>query len=163
MSDYQNKLQNKQNMWKRLDLIFSNCNINPNPTHLPKHQTLNPDLRFSERIWYVECHSAHAHMAQNCRQKVFNRGALRFCGEALGLCGVLDILKIDKNSTDILCFMFQFGGLGALFGGLSHQKPPVATGLISHKVRNLQIRNFAWHRWFSLQRCWKTFCFVCFY
>jgi len=29
--------------------------------------------------------------------------------------------------------MFQFGGLGALFGGLSTQKPPVATGL--HQLR----------------------------
>jgi len=25
--------------------------------------------------------------------------------------------------------MFQFGGLGALFGGLNPPKPPVATGL----------------------------------
>jgi len=32
--------------------------------------------------------------------------------------GGLDILKIDKNSTDLYCFMFQFGGFGALFGGL---------------------------------------------
>jgi len=31
---------------------------------------------------------------QNRHQKVFNRGALRFCGG-------LDILKIDKNSTDL--------------------------------------------------------------
>jgi len=28
--------------------------------------------------------------------------------------------------------MFQFGGLGALFGGLSPSKPPVATGLFRH-------------------------------
>jgi len=27
----------------------------------------------------------------------------------------LDILKIDKNSTDLLCFIIKFGGLGALF------------------------------------------------
>jgi len=39
--------------------------------------------------------------AQNRRQKVFNRGALRFCGGDLALCGGLDILKIDKNSTDL--------------------------------------------------------------
>ena len=40
---------------------------------------------------------------QNRRQKVFNRG---LCVST----GGLDILKIDKNSTDLLCFMFQFGG-----------------------------------------------------
>jgi len=26
-----------------------------------------------------------------------------------------------------------------------------------------EVRNFAWHWWFSLQRCCKTFCFVCSY
>jgi len=41
----------------------------------------------------------------------------------------IDILKIDKNSTDLKCFMFQFGGLRTLFGGLSPPKPPVPTGL----------------------------------
>jgi len=39
---------------------FSNCNINPNPSHLPKHQTLSPNQQFSQRILYVECCSAHA-------------------------------------------------------------------------------------------------------
>ena len=34
-----------------------------NPTHLPKHQTLSPNLQFSQRIWYVEYHPVHAHMA----------------------------------------------------------------------------------------------------
>ena len=43
--------------------------------------------------------------------------------------GRLDILKFDKNSSDLKCFIFQFGGLGALFGGLSPPKLPVATGL----------------------------------
>ena len=42
---------------------FSNCNINPDPTHLLKHQILSPNHQFSERIWYVECCSVHAHMA----------------------------------------------------------------------------------------------------
>jgi len=65
--------------------------------------------------------------SQNRRQEVFNWGALRFCGRDLRSCGGgLDILKFDKNSTDLLCFMFQFGGIGDLFGGLSS---PVATGL----------------------------------
>ena len=43
--------------------------------------------------------------------------------------GGLDILKFDKNSTDLKCFIFQFGGLGALFGRQSPPKTPVATGL----------------------------------
>jgi len=50
-----------------LDLIldfsyvsFSNCNIKPNPTHLPKNQTLSPNHQFSQRILYVECCSVHA-------------------------------------------------------------------------------------------------------
>jgi len=40
-------------------------------------------------------------LIQNRRQKVFNRGALRFCGVVLRLCGGLDILKENKNSTDV--------------------------------------------------------------
>ena len=35
-------------------------------------------------------------------------------------------LKIDKNSTDLQCFMFQFGGAWSFVWGA---KPPVATGL----------------------------------
>jgi len=43
---------------------------------------------------------------------------------------LLDILKIDKYSTDIQCFIFQFTGFGALFWGARPTKvPPVATGL----------------------------------
>jgi len=40
----------------RLQLFFfSNCNINRNPTHLAKHQTLSGNHQFSLRISYVEC------------------------------------------------------------------------------------------------------------
>ena len=42
---------------------FCNCNINPNLTHLPKHQILGPNHQSSQHIWYVECCSVHAHMA----------------------------------------------------------------------------------------------------
>jgi len=42
-----------------LDLIldfnyfsFSSCNINPNPIHLAKHQSLSPNHQFSHRIWW---------------------------------------------------------------------------------------------------------------
>jgi len=70
MSDTHNKLQygNKYNHWKisELDLdfnYFSFSNRNLNQTHLTKHQTLSPNHQFSQRIWYVEHHSVHAHMA----------------------------------------------------------------------------------------------------
>jgi len=53
---------------------------------------------------------------QNRRQWVFNRG-LYVCA------GLLEILKIDKSSTDLQCFSFQFRGLGALFGGLNLPTP----------------------------------------
>ena len=59
---------------------------------------------------------------QNRLQKVFNKGAL--C-----LRRGLDIVKFDKNSAYLKCFMFQFGGLGALFWELSPPKTPVVTGL----------------------------------
>ena len=38
--------------------------------------------------------------------------------------GGLDILKIDKISSDSLCFMFQFVGLGTLFGGAKRLEAP---------------------------------------
>jgi len=48
---------------KNIGLTLSNCNISPNQTHLAKHQILSPNHQFSQRIWYVECCSVHAHMA----------------------------------------------------------------------------------------------------
>jgi len=51
-------------------------------------------------------HENHSHSKtrlpdQNRRQKVFNRGALRFCG-VLRVCAEgLDTPKIDKISTDL--------------------------------------------------------------
>jgi len=64
MLDTKNKLWYGNNYyhWKILNL-FSNSNPNPNPTHLPKHQTLSTNHQFSQRIWYVEYFSVHAHMA----------------------------------------------------------------------------------------------------
>jgi len=72
MSDTHNKLQygNNYNHWKILDWVlhlnhfpFSNLNINPNPTHIPKQQTLSPNHQFCQFVWYVEYYSVHAHMA----------------------------------------------------------------------------------------------------
>jgi len=36
--------------------------------------------------------------------------------------------RIDENFTDFSCFIFQFGEVEALFGGLRSQKPLVVTG-----------------------------------
>jgi len=70
MSDTHNKRYygNKFNHWKLLDFVldlnyFSFSNPNPNPTNLPKHETLRPNHQFFQRIWKVECYSVHAHMA----------------------------------------------------------------------------------------------------
>jgi len=38
--------------------------------------------------------------------------------------------KFDKNSTNLKAFIFQFGGLGALFGGLSPPKPSRGDGTV---------------------------------
>jgi len=53
------KLQyrNNYNHWKILGLVLDLNYIsfsNPNPTHLPKHETLSPNHHFSQRTWYVE-------------------------------------------------------------------------------------------------------------
>jgi len=42
---------------------------------------------------------------------------------------VLDILKIDKNCTDLQCFTFQFRDACSFGGAKPAKTPPVATGL----------------------------------
>jgi len=67
---------------------------------------------------------------QNRRLKVFNRGALHFCRGGFGFVrGGLTLQKLTKYQLIYSVSCFSLGGLGALFGGLSPQKPPVATGL----------------------------------
>ena len=59
----------------------------------------------------------------------FNKRSRKSSIEGPYVCAAgLDILKIDKKSTN-LYFIFQFGGLGALFGGITTPKPPIATRL----------------------------------
>jgi len=71
MSGTHNKLQhgNKVHHWKLSGLVldlnyFSFSHHNPcrNPTNLPKHEFLNPNDQFYQRIWYVEYYSVHAYM-----------------------------------------------------------------------------------------------------
>jgi len=64
-------------------------------------------------------------MARTVARKFSIRGL-----EGLWVCAEgLDTLKIDKISTDLSCFVFQFGGLGVLFWGDKPPKAPVVTGL----------------------------------
>jgi len=72
MSDTHDRPQcrNKPSHWKIFNLVLdlnyfslSNSSPNPNPTDLPKHQTLSPNHQFSQRIWSVEYCSVHAHVA----------------------------------------------------------------------------------------------------
>ena len=68
MSGTHNKVQdgNNFNHWKFSDLVVHLNNVsfsNHNPTHLPKHESLSPNHKFSQRIWYVEYYSVHAYMA----------------------------------------------------------------------------------------------------
>ena len=66
-------------------------------------------------------HQIYAMQARTIARKFPSRG---ICISAGGPCHS----KIDKNSTDLQCFMFYFGGLGAFFGGLSPPTPPRGDG-----------------------------------
>jgi len=60
----------------------------------------------------------------------FSIGGLCISARGLWACARgLDTQKINKNSTDLYCFMFPFGGLELFLGGLSPQKPPMVTWL----------------------------------
>jgi len=71
MSGTHNKLQHGKNFnhwkyfgricWPKLFFFFS-PKPNPIPTHLLKHESLSPNNKFCQRIWYVECYSVHAYM-----------------------------------------------------------------------------------------------------
>jgi len=65
---------------------------------------------------------------QNRRQKILNRGALRFCGGALGLSGGAWHSKNWQKLNCFKCFGFQFGGLRTLFGGVKPPKAPRGDG-----------------------------------
>jgi len=57
---------------------------------------------------------------QNRHQKVVNRGLYVRAGE-------LDF-KFDKNSTNLLCFIFQFGGAWSFVWGAKATKAPRGDG-----------------------------------
>jgi len=58
------------------------------------------------------------------------------CHSGLHLCRGLDILKFDKNSPCLWRFIFQFGGRGGLFVGLSPPKSSCRNGTASMSSRN---------------------------
>ena len=62
---------------------------------------------------------------QNRRQKIFNRGALQFCGGRFALVrGGLEVIKLSKIPLLYSVSRFNLGGLGALFGGAKPTKAP---------------------------------------
>jgi len=65
--------------------------------------------------------------------------ARKFSVGGLWVCaGGLDTAKINKNSTDLHCFMFQSGGLGTSFGGISPQKPSRGDGTGVPSIDNVR-------------------------
>ena len=81
MSDTHNKLWygNNYNHWNILDLVLDlNCVSFSDPNLISTHfQTLNPNHQFSHRIWYVEYHSVHAHMAWSQKFRLTPAAVLR--------------------------------------------------------------------------------------
>ena len=71
---------------------------------------------------------------QNRRQKVLNRGALQFCWGAFCLCRRLNIIKLNNTPLIYSVSHFNFGGLGALFGGLSPPKPNRGDGTAQQSI-----------------------------
>ena len=61
----------------------------------------------------------NAQLSQNRRQKVFNRGALRFCGRLWVCAGGLDTPKITKSQLIYSLSCFTLGDLELCLGGLS--------------------------------------------
>jgi len=58
------------------------------------------------------------YLNQNRCQKLFNRGLCSSAGGLFVCAGGAWHYKINQNFTYLWCFTFQFGGIGALFGGL---------------------------------------------
>ena len=71
-------------------------------------------------------------MYQNRRQEVVNRG-LYVCAGALHLRRRGLIFKFDKNSTDLYCFIFQFGGAWSFVRGAKPTRAPRGDGTELHR------------------------------
>jgi len=54
----------------------------------------------------------------------FSIGGLWVCS------GQIDTIKIDKNSTDLECFIFHFEKVWSIVWGAKSPKTPMATGLV---------------------------------
>ena len=87
-------------------------------------------------------------LAPDRRQRVFNRGALQFCGGLCVCAGGLDIIKLTKIPLIYSVSRINLGGLGALIGGLSQPKPPRGDGTGSHacppSITPLKKRCWSW-------------------
>jgi len=67
---------------------------------------------------------------QNRRQKVFNRGALQFCGGLCVCAGGLGIIKFTTIPPIYSASRFSLGDLELCLGGLSPPKPPRGDGTV---------------------------------
>jgi len=65
-----------------------------------------------------------------CSEKCFNERSRKSSIEGLYVCAAgLDVLKIEKKRHLFIVFRISIWGLGALFGGLTAPKSPMATRL----------------------------------
>ena len=72
--------------------------------------------------------------------------------------GGLDILKFDKNSPYLWCFIFQFGGRGALFWGLSPPKSSRRNGTASMSSWNRVLKIVEYSpSCSSMEYCYSSF------
>jgi len=97
---------------------FSNPNINPNPTHLPKHPTISPNHQFSQRISYAEHYSVHVHMtwSQKFRKSEIsldtgtNISRAKSEGISTRFQVIVKLIHWQKstNLNNLLCFVVNF-------------------------------------------------------
>ena len=91
-------------------------------------KAVKPDPRCSRKGHSSRCDDINTEPSPEC----FQKGVLHFCGGLWVCAGGLDTKKLTKTQLIYSVSCFNLGGLGALFGGISSQKPPVATGLYQH-------------------------------
>ena len=100
--------------WRLLQTTIKNCKV----PHL-KNTNLN-----RMQVTALTC----CNIQTEPSPKVFNRGALRFCG-GICVCAVGLDIKLTKTPLISSVSRFNLGVLGILFGGLRPPNPHVATGL----------------------------------
>jgi len=131
--------------------------VNKRSVSTPLFHKINKEKRFSQSCFCQHVQSSLKYSVQNCRQKVFNRGALRLCGRVWHS-------KNWQKPYWFIVFHVQFEGLGVLFGGLSSPTrvatapPPVATGLMVYNIR-VSTLNMFWIQYLKMPFIDKMYIF----